>query len=330
MADFLTPHLDGIAGRSDILPLAPGMEILKSTANGQLQLHLSETYTRRMRYVFGYIAEIKLTCGEGTSTPVQLQIVCQIPYWFGDSAAERPSFIAVRIQAFVSKALFSSAVTVLRVGMPVAGYIEPTNGPSKSAQLCSWHEAISDKNREFFFRPYAFSPFIIGELDVWKTISPLTLPLCWEFGLDPIYVIPQLHSQNFDYSRVPHLNAGCFSAPRMSAVLSLPQNMPPVLATQIAAQEEAHDRLVGRKAPLVKAPPSMPPPAADSVPTPAALIRTASVPAVSTPAPPLRGRSPVRLPSPQRTPGGASSAVRTIPNMREKGIYIFHFESNTT
>ena len=62
-----------------------------------------------------------------------------IPWRYGTTVGEGgPSFLLVRVNAFISRAFFRTPVQVLAVGDPVVGYIEPTNGKSLSAQLVSW------------------------------------------------------------------------------------------------------------------------------------------------------------------------------------------------
>ena len=56
------------------------MCVAKCAANNQLQLVLSEAYTRRLRRVFGYIGEIKRISGEGTTTPAHLQVIVMVPW----------------------------------------------------------------------------------------------------------------------------------------------------------------------------------------------------------------------------------------------------------
>ena len=40
----------------------------------------------------------------------------------GAAYAETPSFVAVRAQAFISRAMFDPAVCALKIGAPLAGY----------------------------------------------------------------------------------------------------------------------------------------------------------------------------------------------------------------
>ena len=96
--------------------------------------------------------------GEGACTPANLQVILTIPWRYGLTAAEvTASKTQVRIQSFVSRAIFPSATCVLRVGGPVVGYIEPTNGEAKSAQLVSWIVTVLiecfDMHSTSYFRP---------------------------------------------------------------------------------------------------------------------------------------------------------------------------------
>ena len=107
-----------------------GFSFERPEGHDQLQLVLSDSYCRRLARVFGYIAEIKLSpSGAGTPTPTQLQVATLLPWRYGSTPAERvDSFIFVRLQAFVSKAAFASApAALLRVGMPVVGFVEPSS-----------------------------------------------------------------------------------------------------------------------------------------------------------------------------------------------------------
>ena len=163
--------------------------------------------------------------GEGTLTPAHVQVIVKVPWRFGSSQAEtRASFVWVRINAFISKALFTTPVRALQVGEPIVGFVEPTNGDSKSAQLVSW------------------SP---TDLDTWRCQAAASFPNYWETHVDALFPIPQLHSANFEYLRPPHLHAGIFVAPHLSTVLSTPSNPSPLLATQLSAQYVAQDQLYG-------------------------------------------------------------------------------------
>ena len=72
-----------------------------------------------------------------------------IPWRFGNTTQESCySYLWVRIQAFISRAIFTSPVQVLAVGGPVVGFCEPTNGDCRSAQLVSWGPTATD-NRCF-------------------------------------------------------------------------------------------------------------------------------------------------------------------------------------
>ena len=87
--------------------------------------------------------------GEGTATPAHIQVVSLIPYRYGTSSQEAAaSYLRIRIQAFVSRAIFASPIQTLSVGGPIVGFCEPTSGDSLSAQLVSWGPAVPN-NRPF-------------------------------------------------------------------------------------------------------------------------------------------------------------------------------------
>ena len=71
------------------------------------------------------------------------------------------------------------------------------------------------------------------------------MPAYRELNLDPLYVSPQMHGADFQYLRVPRLNVGCFAAPHLPTVLTVPSNPPSVRATQLDTQFSAHDQLLG-------------------------------------------------------------------------------------
>ena len=183
------------------------------------------------------------TDGEGTLTPGQAQVVTMVPWRVGNTPGEtQNSFIFVRLQAFISKAFFRTPVQVLAVGDPVVGYVEPTNGDSRSAQIVSWGPVgLVTSEIHFVICDGSHSP----DLEFWARTSPVTLPNHFEVHTDAIYPLPQLHSHNFDYLRVPHLNVGVFSAPHLQSVLTIPKNPSPLLGTQLASQFLAQDQLFG-------------------------------------------------------------------------------------
>ena len=80
LALMMNPHLGGVATVADVLPLPRGMTIARNEGDRQLQLVLADCYTRHLRRVFGYVGEIKLSDGEGTLTPAQLQVIIMVPW----------------------------------------------------------------------------------------------------------------------------------------------------------------------------------------------------------------------------------------------------------
>ena len=110
----------------------------------------------KLRRIYGYVGEITLTGGDGTDTPAQLQIVTRIPWRYGRRTAETGcSWVFVRVQAFVSKALFSSPAQIIKLGQCISGFAEPSSGDSKSCQLVGWD---------------------VCSIDEWRTAAPQTIP----------------------------------------------------------------------------------------------------------------------------------------------------------
>lgn len=70
LSHLLSPHLDGIAGQSDLLSLPPGMSLSEFDGNGQLQLTAADAISRRMRKDSGYIGEIKISQLLNNLTPL--------------------------------------------------------------------------------------------------------------------------------------------------------------------------------------------------------------------------------------------------------------------
>ena len=132
----LTPFLSTAVGLSKALPLPSGLSLMRSPDDKQTQLKLEPFFAKKLRRVFGYVAETTLSSGEGTDTTAQLQIVTRIPRRYGSTDREKElSWILVRLQAFVPKALFASADRVVALGSFFCGFTEPTGGNSKSCQI---------------------------------------------------------------------------------------------------------------------------------------------------------------------------------------------------
>ena len=119
LAVMLTPFVRNTHSLEGALPLPTGLKLQRSPdrVGHQIQLRTAPLFAKKMRRTFGYVAEIKLTDGEGCGTPAQLQIVTRAPWRYGSTAAEKEcSWILVRIQAFTSKAMFA---TPARVGFGI-------------------------------------------------------------------------------------------------------------------------------------------------------------------------------------------------------------------
>ena len=191
----LTPFLLTAVGLDTALPLPRGLTLIRSPDDKQTQLKLEPFFAKKLRRVFGYVAEITLSSGDGTDTPAQLQIATKIPRRYGSSentsikkrrfyfaslffipCEKELSWILVRLQAFASKALFSSAARVVALGSFVSGFTEPTSGNSRSCQVVGWD---------------------VCSIQDWRAISPTTVPPTFVLNMDAVYVIPQLSGANF-------------------------------------------------------------------------------------------------------------------------------------
>ena len=115
LAIALTPFVRNTHSLEGALPLPAGLSLIRSpdSLGHQIQLKVAPLFAKKMRRTFGYIAEIKLTDGEGCDNPAHLQIVTKVPWRYGPSAAEtETSWVFIRIQAFTSKALFDAPARV--------------------------------------------------------------------------------------------------------------------------------------------------------------------------------------------------------------------------
>ena len=115
LAIVLGPHLKRNTDISNLFPLPAGLS-LKRSDTLQLQLRLAPFFARKLKRVFGYVAEIKLTSGEGTRTPAQLQVALRVPWRYGAQPHEKElSWMLVRAIAFTSKACFETPGRVVLV-----------------------------------------------------------------------------------------------------------------------------------------------------------------------------------------------------------------------
>ena len=97
----------------------------------------------------------------------------------------RAAFSHCRIDAFSSHEAFNNAGRLIRVGDPVAGSAEPTNGGTKSAQLIAWD---------------------MRGPSVWKLAPPASVPSYFELNHNALYRLPHLAEDNFVYVRFPKTN----------------------------------------------------------------------------------------------------------------------------
>ena len=319
LAIALTPHLQASEGLNEILPLPSGLHLMRppDKKESQIQLRVAPFFARKLRRIFvwgkvffgentfapfGCVAEITLTDGEGADTPAQLQIVTRIPWRYGTNVRETGlSWILVRVQAFVSKALFDSPARVvlcapplffsfsvsfsrahprIKLGHCVSGFCEPTNGDTKSCNIVGWDTC---------------------SLDMWRACSPTTAISAFDLNMDAVFRIPQLSGVNFGYKRLPHVSHGVFSAGPIGGSFALPSELSDELVVQLRSQHLAQNLLHGHAPSAVAHIP--PPPAA-------------------------RGRSNARGTSRVRAPPTAASA--SAPATAPVGILIcsvFHLSS---
>ena len=226
LAVMLTPFVRNTHSLEGALPLPAGLKLQRSPdrLGHQIQLRTAPLFAKKMRRTFGYVAEIKLTDGEGCGAPAQLQIVTRVPWRYGSTAAEKEcSWTLIRIQAFTSKAMFATPARVgfcilsspplychlgrihsrIQLGMVVQGFLEPSSGDTKSCQMVGWD---------------------VSTLGEWRMHNPHTVPANFDLNMDNIYCIPQLAGENFNYTRLPHLTHGIFSAAPIQGAFALPQD----------------------------------------------------------------------------------------------------------
>ena len=120
-------------------------------------------------------------------TPALFHAIIEFPWRFVDSPIETAdSFIHARVQAFASRADLPNADVRVAIGQSVVGFLEPSSGDAKSAQLVGWD----------------LCPLLDWELRAANTLpdSPC------ELNSDVLYVLPQVSAATFSYCRFP--NAG--------------------------------------------------------------------------------------------------------------------------
>ena len=151
------------------------------------------------RRIYGYIGEIEFFPRDdtpGTQTPAMMQIVIQLPFSYGKTkAGTYDSWAHCRMSAFISAAAFGPPVATLRVGGPVAGFVENTNSQEhKNAQLTGWSAALASE---------------------WKLSQPAASPGEIELNSDVISAPPQLRKANFPAVRAPNVTYDRSVAPEL-------------------------------------------------------------------------------------------------------------------
>ena len=119
-------------------------------------------------------------------TPSLLQFVVKVPWRYGISTVVKEnSWLVFRINAFSPHSAFSGAWEgLVRIGGPVAGFVEPTSGDTESAQLIAWG---------------------LCDPAVWKMAAPAAIPCYFELNPNALYRLPQLGAGRFLYVRAPRL-----------------------------------------------------------------------------------------------------------------------------
>ena len=170
LAFSLTPALTDLNVDLDtVLPLPRGLSLIRSPEGAPLQLAMSPFFASKIRRVYGYVAEISPTSGEGAETPAQPQLATRAPWRYGRTAAERESSrIIARMRAFVSKALFDSAARVAKLGPCVCGFAEPSSGAAKSFQVVGWD---------------------VCSLEEWRTAAPASAPTFFDLSPNRIHFL---------------------------------------------------------------------------------------------------------------------------------------------
>ena len=132
------------------------------------------------------------------------------PWRYGDAPSEsEDSFVLARANAFASKAAFPTSAKRIAPDAPVVGFLGPSSGLPKSAQLAGRGTA---------------------KLLEWNPASRHTFPPVppphhrppWGFNPDTILAIPQLLAASMNYTRPPQATATYISDP----VFSLTQHTP--------------------------------------------------------------------------------------------------------
>ena len=231
-----------------VLPLPEGLELGRSPEGTQLQLVLSPFFASKLRRVFGYIAEISLTSGEGTETPAQLQVVTRIPWRYGRTTAEKESsWMLARLQAFVSKSLFGQAARVLKLGDCICGFTEPSSGNAKSCQVVGWDVCSVEQWR------LATPASVPTNFDLADNRAPppcsslltVTVVLFLGVNMDSVFVVPQLSATNFSYTRLPHVSHGVFCSGPIGGTFAVPSHPSDGVIAHLRSQHLAQALLYG-------------------------------------------------------------------------------------
>ena len=110
-----------------------------------------------------------------------------LPFKYGltSSVAAAHRWVFCRIQAFAPQSAFSGGNSLVCVGDPVVGFVEPTNRKPKSAHLAGWSKS-----------PFGF----------WRLPNPDSFPIRFELNPNALYFLPHLPGEGFNYARLPKTN----------------------------------------------------------------------------------------------------------------------------
>ena len=109
-----------------------------------------------------------------------------VPWDYGLTSAEcAHSWVFCRIQAFASQAACTDGNSLVCVGDPVVGFVEPTNRKPKSAHLTGWSKT---------------------SLEFWRLPSPASFPIKFALNGNALYCLPHLSDSGFSYVRQPKCN----------------------------------------------------------------------------------------------------------------------------
>ena len=139
--------------------------------------------------MYGFIGEIKLLPADrecGTKTPAMFQIIIRLPFRYGKSRLETvDSWLDCRVSAFTSAAWFADEQAVLKVGDPVSGFSEGSDGKEHfGCRLTGWDKTAAQE---------------------WRLLDAASFPAKLEMNSHVLSALPQLHRDGFSITHQPNL-----------------------------------------------------------------------------------------------------------------------------